>query len=632
MVKPRSNSARPVGWKPKPMAPHEPVAAPLRERTATAAVWLLVLASIVLLPDAFVRWMLPKDVLAAIAVVLASVAIARGRLPRWFVIASTVAAALALGGVLISAAPAVQVWGRWPRYEGIVALPVYFGAVWAGARLVGPLVPAARVRTLLRAVATASIALGAVSLLETLGARPFPSDLARPGSLTGNATDQGVLGALFLALLALPTLRAWTRPGRSGGEAASLTERLWLSTALALAAASVVLSASRAGLLAAGIVVLVLLVLEIIGGPRGFALHSLGIATVGALLLLGGALVVPLTRNRLLGTSPLASQSLEGRFGFWQDSLAVLGAHPFGVGVNGFLNANVAASIEGSTLDSPHNLIFQVAMAGGIPLLLLVLGIAATVAVCGVRAWRSAAGNGLGRARGDVIAAALAGLTGYGVALLTHFTAPSTTIVAAALAGILLAQAPDSGLRKQLRATKSRWSAARSAVLATWAVFLVVTLAAEMPLASGVAAAARGDLIAADTAFATASSLRPWDADLESISAQAFAAAADGGLKDAAPRAVAWAERSRATLPGTVATERALAVGQLNSGNTFAAGQTLTALAARAPKDISIAVQNAVVRYILGDISGAELEVNRALTLDPGSDAALRLRDILAVS
>jgi hypothetical protein len=37
-------------------------------------------------------------------------------------------------------------------------------------------------------VATAAIALGAVSLLEAVGAGPFPSDLTRPASLTGNAT------------------------------------------------------------------------------------------------------------------------------------------------------------------------------------------------------------------------------------------------------------------------------------------------------------------------------------------------------------------------------------------------------------------------------------------------------------
>ena len=85
-----------------------------RLRAATVATWLLVLASIVLLPDAFVRWFLPKDLLAAAAVTVASVAVARGRLPRAFVLASLGAGLLALVAVLLSAAPGAQLWGRWP--------------------------------------------------------------------------------------------------------------------------------------------------------------------------------------------------------------------------------------------------------------------------------------------------------------------------------------------------------------------------------------------------------------------------------------------------------------------------------------------------------------------------------------
>jgi hypothetical protein len=77
---------------------------------------MVVLASIVLLPDAFVRWFLPKDLLAAAAVAVASVAMARGRLPRAFVLASLGAGAITLAAVLLSAAPAAQLWGRWPRY------------------------------------------------------------------------------------------------------------------------------------------------------------------------------------------------------------------------------------------------------------------------------------------------------------------------------------------------------------------------------------------------------------------------------------------------------------------------------------------------------------------------------------
>ncbi len=668
---------------------------PARERAATAAVWLLVLASIVLLPDAFVRWFLPKDVLAAIAVAVASFAVARGRLPRWFAVAAGVAALLALLSVLLSAAPAAQLWGRWPRYEGLITLPVYFGAVWAGARLLGPDAPDAKLRTLARAIGAAAIALGVVSLLEAVGAGPFPSDLARPGSLTGNATDQGILGALFVAVLALPVLRAWTglagvgraRSGRGGSgrggapragadRATGPAERAWLTAGLLLAVTSVILSASRAGLLAAGVVLLVLLLLELVRLGRGFARRTAFGGIAALLLLLGGALAVPFTRDRLLGSSPLSTSSLEARFTFWRDSLAVLGGHPLGVGASGFLNANASASTGVGTLDSPHNWLFQTAMAGGIPLLVLVLGIVVAAAAVGVRAWRLVAcgataaepGGSTGpsarggvadagraapgrpsvahaaavlaradAARADLLAAALAGLSGFGVALLTHFTAPSTTILAALLVGVLVAQPgahpgrlggllpgrPGSG------AGRSVVAGIRTVLLVGWAVWLVVLTGAEVPLAAGVAAAARSEVAAAEESFETAQRLRPWDADLASIAAQSFAAAADAQVRGAAPPTVAWAERSRAVLPDTVATERALAVGQLSSGDAAAAAHTLDALAVVAPRNVAVAVQHAVALYLAGDISGCEIAVRHALTLDPAEPTALRLRGII---
>ena len=655
------------------------------ERAAATAIWMLVLASIVLLPDAFVRWFLPKDALAAIAVAGASAAVARGRLPRWFAVAAGVAAVIALLSVLMSAAPAAQLWGRWPRYEGLVTLPVYFGAVWAGARLLGPATPVATLRTLARAVATAAIALGVVSLLEAGGARPFPSDLARPGSLTGNATDQGILGALFLAVLALPVLRAWMGAGSGRGAAdggAGSAERAWLTTGLLLAVASVVLSASRAGLLAAGVVVLVLLALELVRLGRGFARRTALGGIAALLLLLGGALAVPFTRGRLLGSSPLSTSSLEARFTFWRDSVAVLGNNPFGVGASGFLNANAAASVGESTLDSPHNWLFQTAMAGGIPLLVLVLGIVAAAAACGVRAWRlvacsatdavradrssapgtGIAGVGTGRAgpaqagrgsvahaaavlaradaaRADLLAAALAGLSGFGIALLTHFTAPSTTILAGVLVGVLVAGAPRGRSGKQLGAqrrdrlgtvaARALGGGIRTVVLVGWAVWLVVLMSAEVPLAAAVVAAATADLAAAEESFESAQRLRPWDGDLASIAAQSFAAAADAQVPGAADRAVAWAERSRAVLPDTVATERALAVGQLSSGDAAAAVRTLDALAVIAPQNVAVAVQQAVALYLSGDISGCDTAVRRALALDPAEPTALRLRGIL---
>ncbi|TFB86766.1 hypothetical protein E3O10_14245 [Cryobacterium luteum] len=632
------SKAIPATRMPQRQVPRPAAIPPARRRAATAALWLLIASSIVFLPDAFVRWFLPKDALAAIAVALASVAVARGRLPRWFVAAASSALALALLSVLISAAPGVQLMGRWPRYEGLVTLPVYFGALWAGARLLGPGAPADSLRTLVRAIATAAIALGLVSLLEAVGARPIATDLARPGSLTGNATDQGVLGAIFCAMLMLPVLRAWTNP-RTG-----LAERVWLSTALVLAVATVILSASRAGLLAAVLVLGILMALEIVRSSGRQRLRLVGIATLAGMLLIGGALAVPFTRNRVLGASPLSTQSLEGRFTFWSDAAGVVAEHPLGVGVSGFLNANAGNSTSESVLDSPHNGVLQVLLAGGIPLLIVVGGLFITAAVFGLRSWRRlpnaeptaamrgpAASPKTDAARRDVLAGSLAALGGFGVALLTHFTAPSTTIVAALLLGILVAGRPEGGLRIRLRSSSQRRTAAagRSILLAVWSIWLIVVVSAEVPLATGVEHAARGEIAAAESAFSTASAIRPWDADLSGIAAQSFAAAADAGVPGASARAIDWAERSRVGLPHTVATERALAVGQFTEGDVAGAAKTLAPLVELAPQDAAIAVQNAIVLYTNQDAAGARREVERALKLDPDNEVALQLAAIL---
>jgi len=45
--------------------------------------------------------------------------------------------------------------------------------------------------------------------------------------------------------------------------------------------------------------------------------------------------------------------------------------------------------------------------------------------------------------------------------------------------------------------------------------------------------------------------------------------------------------------------------------------------------DPAIAVQNAIVRYTVGDLSGTAAEVTRALALDPRNETARQLKHIL---
>ncbi|WP_104178813.1 tetratricopeptide repeat protein [Cryobacterium sp. Y50] len=297
-------------------------------------------------------------------------------------------------------------------------------------------------------------------------------------------------------------------------------------------------------------------------------------------------------------------------------------------------------------LDSPHNWVIQVLLAGGIPLLVVVVGLLVTAAVVGLSSWRrlgvpeplsAAARRSTGGlvsadvARSDVLAGAFAALGGFGVALLTHFTAPSTTIVAALLLGALVTRAPVGGLRVRLRSGSPRLAAtaARTVLLGVWSIWLVILVSAEMPLALDVSHAARGDIQAAESAFDAAYAIRPWDADLAGIAAQSFAAAADARVPGAATLAVYWAERSRAALPHTTTTERALAVGQFADGNATGAVKTLDALVKLAPTDPTIAVQNAIALYTNGDTDGALREVKRALALDPTNEVALHFEEIL---
>ncbi|ROQ40698.1 hypothetical protein EDF46_0058 [Frondihabitans sp. PhB188] len=186
------------------------------------SLWVACLAPIVFLPGALDRWFLPKAVVLATACAVASFArTGDGRLPRWFAPLVAAAAVVLVTAAVLSPAPWAEIWGRWPRYEGAVMLPVYVAAVWLGTRIMGPRAPSSRSATLVSGVATASLLLGFVSLLETIGFRPLGSSADRPGALLGNASDQGLVGVVFAAVLLLPTLRAWAPVAAPGVQSRS---------------------------------------------------------------------------------------------------------------------------------------------------------------------------------------------------------------------------------------------------------------------------------------------------------------------------------------------------------------------------------------------------------------------------
>ncbi|MHB1536515.1 MAG: O-antigen ligase family protein, partial [Acidimicrobiales bacterium] len=319
------------------------------------ALALLCVAPAMIVPGGENRFVFAKVATNAAGVALAACAAGRGRLPRPVLALLGIGAALALIAGVVSAEPAVALIGRAPRFEGLPMLALYAGAGWAGARLLGPAPPAGLSRVLVRSLCVVAVAVAVLAVLETAGLRPLSSNVSRPGSLLGNASDQGALGVLLVGAL---------------GWAALAESDAFALTGLVAAGLAVALSASRAALLGALVTAAVLAL-----ASRGRRRLAVG-AAVGALVVV--TLAVPATRVRVSGTSPLAAATVRGRILLWEETLALIGHHPvLGVGPGNFLDAitvehNLAWQREvgpANPPDSPHNWVLQVAAAGGLGLL-----------------------------------------------------------------------------------------------------------------------------------------------------------------------------------------------------------------------------------------------------------------------
>jgi tetratricopeptide (TPR) repeat protein len=520
-----------------------------RERWAIA---LLAVGSACFLPEALNRFVFPKLAVITAGALLAFTVPPRGRLPPVAVGLLTASAAVLFAGALAGATPVAQLVGRAPRYEGVFVLPVYLAALVAGARLLGPNRARGSTAWLLRFLAIAALAVGIEAALEATGLRPLASNVSRPGSLLGNASDEGAWAVLVLGPLANVTLRV-------GG-------RLHLAGTLA-AAFALVGSGSRGALL--GAVVLAMVLAALAPGREARALLAAGLVLVAV-----AALALPATRSRVIGSSPLAGHTVSGREQLWSETVSLLGAHPFlGAGPSGYVDAIPAYHTARYELDvgtadppdSPHDWILQAAVAGGLLLALLAVALASLTLVRGYRATRTQVSGGEQAA----IVGVVGGLAGYAVALLFHLTSPGTTPLAALFAGALLAApvAWPSGTASETAAPEPAATDDRDAVLAgperpafaralrslrrparlaTIGVLgaLVVVLAAaalaEVPLRSGIEAAASGRFAAADRDFDLARALRPWDADVAATAAHAYASLASDGIASAAGPGARW--------------------------------------------------------------------------------------------
>ncbi len=558
-------------------------AAAVPSRAADWALVLLLVTPAVFLPGALNRFTFPTLTVAAIGsgvAFAASTSTTAGRLARpvrWLLIAG---GTIVLVATLVSAEPWVSLLGRAPRYEGLPVLAVYLLAGLAGARLLGPARSDRTIRLAIQAMAWCAIAVAALAAMESLGLRPLSSDVARPGSLLGNASEQGAFGVLFGGPLLIAALRRRRALPIAGAVAALL---------------SVVLSGSRGALVGAAFM---LLIVAVTAGRRWWK-QLVGVAVAAA----GVVMVIPFTRDRLLGTSSLAGKTVGGRELLWRESLSLLSSHPlFGVGPSQFENAIVPhhdltwQKTIGPTNPpgSPHNLLLQVWSAGGLLLLVVLLALTAVIVRAVLRDWK--AHPGLTWTTGTA-----AGLAGYAVALQFHLTSPGTTIPACLFAGSLLA------VRREPRATTGRRARpAGLVILSRWAAPTLAALLAlgfaaasigEWYLKGAAQSVANGDYAAADADFRTARVLRPWDVELPGVAMTAFVKAGTTGVAGAGaalPYAADWAARL-----GPVAGDEQL-------------------------------VQNrAALMQAQGDLAGAAALLDRQLEVDPHHPGLLTLRGVV---
>jgi O-antigen ligase len=551
------------------------------------------LAPAAFFPGALNRFVFIKISLGFAALACALMSPAGSRLQKRAKILLLAGAGTLIAAALLGHAPVAQLLGRAPRYEGIIGGAVYFGALLIGAWLLGPASEPALRGHLIRATTIAASVIALLAIMEATGLHPLTTTASRPGSLLGNATEQGAYGAGVVGLL-LPRLRR----GRS-----------WALVGLCAGVALVVTSASRGamlGLLVAAIVVLI----AGDGRQRLAAGTALAVGTLASVAL-------PLTRHRLLLQSPLALQTVNGRGYEWSDAWQLIERHPIlGVGPSGFLDASPATQsaayvrLAGSTqLDSPHSLPLQLAAAGGVVLAIL----AALLALLTLRGFLTLRRDAAQSAWALGVVAALAG---WGSCLLTHFTAPGSTPFFLMLAGSLLAERSPT-LRNHLRRRAIAGVAMAAAVL----TFLAAI--AEVPLRTGLVALHEGRVTRAEGLLARAHSLRPWDPDLDAQIAHALI----GQAQPSAPTRTIneYLLPAQRSLPGDpwVLADRGLFTAQ--QGKPAEALPLLDQAVKLAPNDPGIHLLRGQVRANVNDLNGAVKDLRTSAHLSPHDPVPLEV-------
>jgi tetratricopeptide (TPR) repeat protein len=557
-----------------------------RTRIRRTAIIFIAISPLAIIPGAENRFVFGKLLVVAIGAGLALIVPGKGQLPRWVWLPLGVATAVVALSALLAASPASAWWGRGEVYQGAPFLALCILVAVAGARHLGPGAPVEERQLVITAMAVVAILVGALALLEAFGLRPLSSDASRPGSFLGNASDEGLFGVLYGGILLI----------------AAMAERKPIVIAGAAAAgATVVMSASRGAWIgmAAAIVVA-----AILAGGRA-RLIALGAAALAAVEIL----VDPATRQRLLGGSDLAGQTVSGRLLLWQESIRLWLHHPvLGVGPSQFENAIVSERDfrwqhqigPQNPPATPHDLVLQLLLVGG-PILLGAVGFLLW------RLYRAA------RVEPDWGTGVIVAFSGYLVALLFTFPTPSTVLPALALAGSAIAvkASTTTAPRRQF----VEWAAV--AVAGVLALGFLFASYSEIKIRQADQALADHAYAQAQSDFTTAYDLRWWDADLASQVLHDFVNAGAGGAQ------YAWVWDSRV---GDVADDiqviQARAGLRLNAGQPEAAARLLEEALKRDRYNPQLLIMRGVAFGMTGKFQAARADFERATQVAPSNKAA----------
>ncbi|HUB76614.1 MAG TPA: hypothetical protein VL977_06125, partial [Solirubrobacteraceae bacterium] len=212
----------------------------------------------------------------------------------------------------------------------------------------------------------------------------------------------------------------------------------------------------------------------------------------------------------------------------------------------------------------------------------------------------AASGDELERA---TLAGMLAGVAGYGAALLFYFTSPASTPFAALLAGALLAgpaAATSVASPGSARVTARRVEQILAAgAFAALAVVLALGALAEIPLRAAYVAAGNGDAVAAERDFRAAHALRPWDPAIDADASHAFAELTSGGVAGALADGQPWARRALSATPESVVVIADAATLDVAAGRPRTAARLLDGALAIDPLDGDLRLAAAAAALVL---------------------------------